>query len=126
MSEPKPITEWGDDEVKAMFGNLPDGALIVKRGDQLTVANAEIVTLTTEDDTDYFAWPNRLFATKRRGRLEAELKEDDKGNWIVTRTLTSKRDEMLAIAKNPGKHSAQDVKIALEWLIGSGHTVTDA
>lgn len=35
----KPITEWGSDEVKAMFGGLPDGSVIVRQGDSLLVAN---------------------------------------------------------------------------------------
>ena len=40
---PKPITQWGADEVRAMFAGLPEGAAIVRKGNSLLVANVRQV-----------------------------------------------------------------------------------
>lgn len=40
---PKPITEWGAEEVRAMFAGLPEGSAIVRHGNRLLVANVRQV-----------------------------------------------------------------------------------
>ena len=40
---PKPITDWGADEVRAMFAGLPEGAAIIRKGNSLLVANVRQV-----------------------------------------------------------------------------------
>ena len=78
---PKPITEWGDEEVEAMFGGLPDGSVILRRGDSLTVANVRNV----ESDSsygEYFYSPYRTTNT----RLILELETGD-GNYAVQRIM---------------------------------------
>ena len=62
---PKPITEWGAEEVRAMFAGLPAGSAIIRDKDSIVVVNvadARIDEAYEEDGGHFNAfahWPVR-------------------------------------------------------------------
>ena len=81
---PKPITEWDDEIVAAMFAGLPDGTMIIRQGDSITVANVRGVQVEHDDLVGYGGWRR---GTCVRHQVIADLIGDSDGNHAVSHVL---------------------------------------
>lgn len=105
----KRITEWGHEEVLAMFGGLPDKAAVFKYGDRVIVANAREVTYHHEVGLT---------------TMEVPLVQDATGNHMVIHQSSPEIDRHLATVNDPGSYSDTELGTALAWLNEHGYRLT--
>lgn len=81
---PKPITEWDDEIVEAMFAGLPDGTMIVRQGDSITVANVRGVRVEPDDPFEHEGLRRGINV---RHQVIADLTGDSDGHYAVSHVL---------------------------------------
>ena len=120
---PKPITEWGEDELRAVFGGLPDGTIAVVKDDRLTVANISRFEMESEvvgDDR----WGAPIFGSgffnPVKTKMTATTAGDGKTNVVILRPSTEAAAD-LRLLKYADSYKGKEVKAALKRLLARGY-----
>lgn len=121
---PKPITEWGADELRAVFGGLPDGTLVAVKDDYLVAANVSEFTIHRDTKEGNRGWPvyQGDFIESIETTLTATLSgRGDENTTMVTLHPSTEAAADLRLLKHADNHKGKEVKAALRRLLARGY-----
>ena len=114
---PKPITEWGADEVRAVFAGLPAGSAIIRDKDSIVVVNVADARIDEayEDGSGFFnalsPWPvRRQLICNINTRTESEAYSV---RHTVPRSFSADERDVEEMRKHIQKVTEQAKKIGL-------------
>lgn len=120
---PKPITDWGPDEIREGFKGLPNNSLVARMGGRLMVAS--VADVSVDYDSRYprstYGYLSGPYVTDVT--LTARLAPTGEMRNSLVTVLDGEKEANLSIVKNADEHSAKEVKKALKWLLDNGHEV---
>ena len=123
---PKPITDWGEDEIRDEFKALPNNSLVARTHGRLLVANLRDVKIDYDSRYPQGVYGYLTGPYICNAMLTANLAPLGEGRNSLVTVADGDKEANLAVVKNADEHSAKEVKKALKWLLDNGHKITDA
>ena len=121
---PKPITDWGEDELRAVFGGLPDGTIVAVKGDYLVAANVSEITIHRDAKEGNLVWPvhrGDLLESIETALTATLTGRGDENTKMVTLRPSTEAAADLRLLKYADNHKGKEVKAALKRLLARGY-----
>lgn len=122
---PKPITDWGEDELRAVFGCLPEGSLIATKGNHLIVANLDDIKTEFKAERGGGGYIANRYGDgfiHRSITVTADLVERGKGQKMMVTLAPSVEDSAdMRLLKYADSYKGKEVKAALKRLLARGY-----